>query len=262
MRTKIFISALLAALFCCSFTLSAQQDKNKPKQKKTFWQKLEKATEIIDDGKRIVAPVVEVLTEEDETESTDEEIGEAQTTGKSESPKEASQTPSTTSKPPKTVTQKPSSTGGQNDASTTLSPGASQTANINGASASLSNSMADYTIKVTGCRGSKSDQSVTIYFTVQHGLADQYLAVRASRSKSVAGGISYNKFSTKVGGKNNNNTVPYEVEMNCEATIKSVPPSVQSFNSVSVDLYTKNKGSSSGTKTGKLELRNLKVVWQ
>lgn len=258
MRTRIFITAFFAALLCCSFSLSAQDRGKKPR--KTFWQKVGDVGRTIEKGTEIVKPVVEVMTDEEEAEPTEEENSEAQTSNE-ESPKEVEKKPSTASKAPKTINQKTSS-GGQTSGSATLSPGASKTANINGASTSLSNSMDDYTLKVTGCKGSKSDQTVTIYFSVQHGLADQYLAVRASRCKAFAGGTDYSKFATKVGSKNNNNTVPYEVEINCEATIKFVPPSVQSFESVSVDLYTKNKGSSSGTKTGKLELRNLKVAWQ
>lgn len=163
----------------------------------------------------------------------------------------------TTSQFPKLSNKK----GGQNSP-TTLGPNESKKATINGGNTSLSNRMADYTVTVTGCRGSKSDQTVTVYFTVLHGLADQYFAIRASHSKAFAGGMSYSKFATKVGGKSSNNTVPYQVEISCEATIKYVPPSVQVFESISVDLYSKNKGGNSGTKAGKLELRDLKVVWQ
>lgn len=240
MFIKLF-SILLIASFCmCTFCLSTQNDRDSL----SIGEKVQKGIDLINTGKDLIG----IFKPKKKERATSSSAPSSQQPAREELPLPGQPRPTF----PKVGSNNP----------TVLGPNSSKTATLNGGNVSLSNKMADYTIKVTDCRGSLSEQSVTIYFSVKHSLADQYLGLRDSKCSAYADGMSYSKFATKVGGKKGNDYVPFAVEIKCEATIMHVSPSIELFDSISVDMYTKNKGSHSGIKTGNLELRNLKVAWQ
>jgi len=250
MRTNNLTSTLFAALFCLCFSVSADAQflKKLGKIASTVGNtanEITKTTQTVQTIQKDIKELTGSEPEADASEPTAEETGAEQPVAVADTPPTASK-PSIKAGAPKTEK---------------VPSGQSKQVAINGGSTTMRNMLGSYSMQLLECTGNSSSQTVTITFLVEHSLPNQSLFLYQKDTRAYANGQDFAHTDRFVGTKSGNNMVPTDIPIQCRLVIRNVVPSVQSFDSVLLQMKTQNKDGGRGDQKGTLELRNLAIHW-
>jgi len=236
MRTNIFTSTLLIAIFCCFFSITAQAQFGK-KILKT----LDKTTTTINKAKEISNKV----------ENAKQVVNEW--TGEGEEEEETSD--------PETEAQGQTSPT-QQSAPENKEPTVSKPSKSTKGSLPANNPLEGYTVKVLNCIGNSGTQSIKVTFTVYHELPEQALTIQADYTKAFSNGIEYKRSKRRVGSSNSvTGRVPNKTLLQCTVEFQNITDDVKTLDKVMIGLRSYNRVGRDNAKKGTLEMKNVSINW-